>query len=142
MSAIGIVFISAGVVAAGLMIWGLLDSDGAQEMFERWSRERREKPEKQPKGPEVGTIRIVEKMDEDGEAYYTALQYRWGNYEVFWAPLREKVGIDSMAIKRPTAEEAQEAANAELDRREAETEAYEESERRRNYVKVMGEFKP
>ena len=110
-----------------------------------WVRDKKKvsPKERQPEvgtiQPEVGTIRIVEKMDEDGGVYYIALianRSRKGPPpKVWWCALLDGEKFD-------TVEETQEAANAEIDRRNAKQDAERVSKERAAHHKVMGEFKP
>ena len=127
----------------------------------RWGhRARHEKDKPKEKGPEVGTIRIVEKMREDETLYYIAKRYQrktkqtysddtvsppktytFYTISAFWETITTR--------EHPTPEAAQEEANAVVDaeretarRAEEERQRERETKARADYHKVMGEFKP
>ena len=132
-------------IGFGVLIGLLLAISGAVEMTAYCSRKRGGKPPKE-RLPEVGTIRIVEKMDKDGSVYYVADIYVhrivWRDGYNHFVRRWEELAFRGFAKKFGTVEEAQAAANAEMDRRRAEKDAQAEKERKENYMKVMGEFKP
>jgi len=118
-----------------------------------WWKGREPKP-KQPKGPEVGTIRIVEKMRKDGSVYYVA--ERWTHYskrhtsygdEPFYSQSHyttqhQRWEMMTDGFEYETAEGAQEKANAIVKREQEEAAQEKEELRRAKHHKVMGEFKP
>ena len=107
-----------------------------------------------PKGPEVGTIRIVEKMRKDGSVYYVA--ERWTHYskrhtsygdEPFYSQSHyttqhQRWEMMTDGFEYETVEGAQEKANAIVKREQEEAAQEKEELRRAKHHKVMGEFKP
>ena len=124
--------IAAWIVGAVLIIAGMFCGIYWDEIpWERLKRTEKPKP-----GPEVGTIRIVEKMDKAGTVYYTA---EWFHATHGWWRWRTP---DSDPIHEDTPEEAQQEANDEEDRCRVAAEEKAELRRRAEHHKVMGEFKP
>ena len=128
MSTVWIVMVSLGgaflvCVAFTTVYFGIADK---WFRAEGWGDEPK-KPK--PFFPEVGTIRIVEKMDDAGAMYYVAEKFtsEWHThgFHFTWERVGDKSGV------YPTPEDAQQAVMRE-----------EETTRCRNYSKVMGEFKP
>lgn len=136
-----VLWICLGVVAA-VFLWIVVYTCP----WAPWNQPDRETKQKEP-ASEVGTIRIVEKMDEDGEEYYIAEGYGHGyktpDGDLRWRCLHiEALSDDDHRPRFATEVEAQQAANGEIDRRRAEKEAAALKAKRKAHHKVMGEFKP
>ena len=152
--------ITCGVFPLIWHIWYRLDGAEYDGPFEWIYHRERVKREAKSKGPEEGTIRIVEKMDEDGETYYIVERYEgskvwkvflrherdWSVYSeavrVRQKPIAVATGLWFIDTQFATVEDAQTAANerVEEDRADEATEA--EKAKKKAHHKVMGEFKP
>ena len=100
-----------------------------------WLQKHAHENKPKEKAPEFGALRVVEKMDKAGELYYVA--EKWG-----WRLRAQDYDRHDFTVRCDTPEEAQDKANARIDAQRKESENEEERTRRRNYSKVMGEFKP
>ena len=149
----GIASVILSLVITEFLISGDSDISGLwPDDIYRWIRDKKKASPKE-RQPEVGTIRIVEKMRDDESVYYIAEEYGWrgGEYarHLTWAEMqfgeRHKAPNGyyfGVLMKFDTPEEAQQRANDEVSRYRAEDAARLKQERRRNYANVMGEFKP
>ncbi len=100
-----------------------------------WWRDQAKRKTPKEEGPEIGTVRIVEKMDADGEVYYI--------YSIHSGSLwRDCVGEDEDRNGWPTPEAAQEAANAHVDEENEKAAKRAVQRERRGHSVVIGEFKP
>ncbi len=145
MSIVAIVSIAGGAIAVAYFVWFIAAGfETPPETFERWHEERHQ--DDKPKSPELGTIRLVEKMDENGEVYYVVrIHARWFNSTMHQSRLRWEELLSHCAGSSETfgtVEEAQEAANVEIDRRKAEKEAKADKAKRAAHHEIVGEFKP
>ena len=122
--------VTSSLLVTGRVVIGCWPWDCGKE------REPKVKKPKE-KGPEPGTIRIIEKMDEDGEVYYVAERAAGTNGDVWW-PMSDDYGM----ISGKTPESVQQKANDEMQRRKEYAVEQEELRRRAAHHKVMGEFKP
>ena len=138
-----LIALSPVCILIGVAWYYLITEEWPWQTIKRWCE--KEKPNNEPE-PEVGTIRIVEKMDKDENFYYIAVRF-----EMAGSGNNMDNGKDWVKITGgySTPQMAQEAANAIVDReREAERKKEErqkqraEEKRRAEYSKVMGEFKP
>jgi len=123
------------LLVVGTGIWAMERGEFWPASVVRWVRRRCKRRDEEKHGPEIGTIRIVEKMRDDESVYYIAKRYDWYYGSLQWAQYPESGRFD-------TPEEAQEAANTEFEKEQKKAEKKAEKKRRANYEKVMGEFKP
>ena len=135
------IMLGASVVAGAICVLLFRLTEG-EWVWEPWLVKRKKK--KESKGSEVGTIRIVEKMDKDGKEYYVVWYFNRGypdnDDKLSWKNLWMPGGDCPMHFC--SVDEAQIAANAEIDRREAVIKEDVERKKRAAHHKIMGEFKP
>ena len=126
MSIVAVMLIAGGALAIAYFIWFLVAGfETPVGTFERWHAQKHANP----KGPEPGTIRIVENLDEeDGTPFYYSECYdrEFGLHGDSFYDWHTFVP-DRLA----TVVDAQAAASEKAERY-----------RRKNYSKVRGEFKP
>lgn len=160
-----LIIITACFLTGFIIGWGIwaMTSDAGPDKWEfPWQTLKRQADERHEEERErrlVGTIRIVEKLNNESEPYYTVEIFDLSydplgspRHRLQWRPYitdppiehqrRPWFDISPLATRFDTSELAQAAANKKFDEDAEAKQRSTEWRKRENYKKVMGTFRP